>query len=83
MRDFDFEELEALSVWERVHADGSAVYPGRFPPQRGHFHIHTLAEELTLIRSLNEATGGTTGIYPEIKRPAWHGASTKSSCYST
>ncbi len=72
VRDFDLEELKALNVWERVNADGSAVYPDRFPPQSGHFHIHTLAEELTLIRSLNEATDGATGIYPEIKRPAWH-----------
>jgi len=72
VRDFDLEELKALKVWERVNANGSAVYPGRFPPHSGHFHIHTLAEELALIRSLNEATGGTTGIYPEIKRPAWH-----------
>ncbi len=72
VRDFDLGELKQLDVWERANADGSVVYPGRFPPQSGHFHIHTLAEELTLIRSLNEATGGTTGIYPEIKRPAWH-----------
>ncbi len=72
VRDFDLGELKVLDVWERVNTDGSAVYPGRFPPQSGYFHIHTLAEELTFIRSLNKTTGGTTGIYPEIKRPAWH-----------
>lgn len=72
VRDFDLGELTILDVWERVNTDGSAVYPGRFPLQSGHFHIHTLAEELTLIQSLNKTTGGTTGIYPEIKRPAWH-----------
>ncbi|MCH8116740.1 MAG: glycerophosphodiester phosphodiesterase [Proteobacteria bacterium] len=72
VRDFDLEEVKALNVWERVKADGNAVFPGRFPVRSGHFRIHTLDEELTLIRSLNETTGGTTGIYPEIKRPAWH-----------
>jgi glycerophosphoryl diester phosphodiesterase len=72
VRDFDLGELKLLDVWERVNADGSAVYPGRFPPQSGHFRIHTLAAELTLIQSLNKASGSTTGIYPEIKRPGWH-----------
>lgn len=72
VRDFDLEEVKALNVWERVKADGNAVFPGRFPVRSGHFRIHTLDEELTLIRNLNETTGDTTGIYPEIKRPAWH-----------
>ena len=32
VRDFDLGELKQLDVWERANADGSAVYPGRFPP---------------------------------------------------
>lgn len=72
VRDFDLVELRSLSVWERLNADGSAVYPDRFPPRTGSFSIHTLAEEIELVAALNASTGGATGIYPEIKRPAWH-----------
>ncbi len=72
VRDFDLEELRTLRLSERVNADGTAVYPGRFPVGRGNFTIHTLAEEIELVQGLNAATGRTVGIYPEIKRPAWH-----------
>jgi glycerophosphoryl diester phosphodiesterase len=72
VRDFDLEELRSLSVWERMNADGSAVYPGRFPAKSGDFAISTFAEELEFIRQLNTQSGRQVGIYPEIKRPAWH-----------
>ncbi|MFQ5610049.1 MAG: glycerophosphodiester phosphodiesterase, partial [Woeseiaceae bacterium] len=72
VRDFDLDELRTLSVWERMNEDGSRVYPDRFPARSGNFRIHTFADELELVRSLNAATGGTTGVYPEIKSPAWH-----------
>ena len=72
VRDFDLAELRNLKVSERRQADGSAVYAGRFPPNTGNFHIHTFAEELEFLETLNKATGGTVGCYPEIKRPAWH-----------
>ncbi len=72
VRDFDLEELRSLSVWERMNADGSAVYPGRYPAQSGDFTINTFAEELEFIRQLNANSGRQVGIYPEIKRPAWH-----------
>lgn len=72
VRDFDLEELRSLKVWERMNADGSAVYPDRFPPNSGNFRIHTLAEELELVAELNASTGKKAGIYPEIKRPDWH-----------
>ena len=71
-RDFDLDEIRSLNVTERLSASGSAVYPGRFPPHTGHFRIHTLAEELQLVSGLNQATGKSTGVYPEIKSPAWH-----------
>ena len=72
-RDFDLAELRALEVTERLDADGNAVYPGRFPVGAGAgFRIHTLEDELELVRGLNRTTGLGTGIYPEIKRPAWH-----------
>jgi glycerophosphoryl diester phosphodiesterase len=72
VRDFDLEELRALSVWERFLADGSAVYPNRFPVKSGNFRIHTFEEELQMLQDLNRSTGGDVGCYPEIKRPQWH-----------
>lgn len=71
-RDFDLAEIRQLTAWERMNADGSAVYPNRFPPRTGSFRLHTLRDELELLESLNKATGRDVGIYPEIKRPAWH-----------
>ncbi len=71
-RDFDLDEIRQLTAWERMNADGSAVYPKRFPARTGSFRLHTLRDELELLWSLNNATGRDVGIYPEIKRPAWH-----------
>jgi len=71
-RDFDLEEIRELVAWERMGADGTAVYPQRFPARTGQFRLHTLGEELELLSSLNNSTGRNVGIYPEIKRPAWH-----------
>lgn len=72
VRDFDLDELRTLNVHERRNADGSAVFPGRFPTSSGRFRIATFEEELALVHGLNASTGRTVGIYPEIKRPAWH-----------
>lgn len=72
VRDFDLDELRSLAVTERLDSNGQAVFPGRFPARTGRFRIHTLAEELTLVAGLNQATGKTTGVYPEIKQPHWH-----------
>jgi glycerophosphoryl diester phosphodiesterase len=71
-RDFDLAEIRTLKVTERLDQRGNPVYPGRFPPHSSQFGLHTLAEELALVNGLNRATGGTVGVYPEIKRPAWH-----------
>ena len=72
VRDLDLAEIRTLNVTERVDEAGLAVFPNRFPANTGRFGIHTLAEELALVSGLNRATGKTTGIYPEIKRPQWH-----------
>ncbi len=72
VRDFDLDEIRTLSAWERMHADGTAVYPGRYPAQRGDFGFNTLAEELALVQRLNADNDRSVGVYPEIKRPAWH-----------
>ena len=72
VRDFDLAEIRALAVTERLDDAGLPVYPQRFPPHSGRFTVHTLADELALVAGLNRATGGRVGVYPEIKRPAWH-----------
>jgi glycerophosphoryl diester phosphodiesterase len=72
VRDFDIDELRSLQVWERMNVDGTAVYPNRYPVRSGDFRLHTLAEEIEFIHGLNAQTGRRAGIYPEIKRPAWH-----------
>lgn len=71
--DFALAELKQLRVTERFSPkSGAAVYPERFPIWQASFQIPTLEEELELIRGLNQSTGRSTGIYPEIKAPAWH-----------
>jgi len=71
-RDFDLDEILSLKAWERMRADGSPVYANRYPPKSGDFRLCTLAEELETIQKLNAESGKQVGIYPEIKRPAWH-----------
>lgn len=72
VRDFRLAELRELKVRERCGADGSPVYPNRFRETGEVFRVHTFAEELEFIRALEETSGRQVGIYPEIKRPAWH-----------
>ena len=71
-RDLDLAEIRSLTVTERQNADGSPVFPGRFPIDTGNLCVNTLAEELLFIGGMNKATGRNVGIYPEIKAPAWH-----------
>jgi glycerophosphoryl diester phosphodiesterase len=73
-RDFSLAELQSLQVSERFDEVGRPVYVGRYPVRTGNFRVHTLEDELGFVAELNRATGGDTGIYPEIKRPAWHRA---------
>ncbi len=72
VRDFDLVELRRLNVWERFGPDGQPVYPRRYPPRSGTFRINTLREELDFVERLNEDAERPVGIYPEIKKPAWH-----------
>ena len=72
-RDFDLDEIRMLNAFERRRDDGeTAAYPNRFPTGLGQFRVPTLREEIRLIQGMNHSTGRTAGIYPEIKRPAWH-----------
>ena len=71
-RDLDLAEIRSLTVTERLNADGTAVFPGRFPIETGNLRVNTLAEEILFIQGMNKATGRDVGIYPEVKAPAWH-----------
>ncbi len=75
--DLDYADIGRLSVHERVASStGAPAYPARF-----HEHlplrIRSLAEELAFVRGLNAATGRRTGVYTEVKSPAFHRAAGK------
>ena len=71
--DFTIDEIKSLKVTERISLKtGKAIYPKRFPIRQGDFSVPTLAEELEFIHGLNRSTGKNVGVYPEIKKPAWH-----------
>ncbi len=71
-RDFTLAEVKTLNVHERTDAQGRPVYPGRFNSAGEVFRVQTLTEELEFVARLVETHGRPVGIYPEIKRPAWH-----------
>ena len=71
--DFTFEELNQLSVNERINRKtGEVVYPDRYPLGKSSFKLHNLQQEIELIQGLNKSTGKEVGIYPEIKNPGFH-----------
>lgn len=71
--DFDLAELATLRVLERFDPrTNQPVFPDRFPQRLGAFRITTLADAIDLVQGLERSTGRAIGIYPEIKRPAWH-----------
>jgi glycerophosphoryl diester phosphodiesterase len=72
VRDFTLAEIKTLTVHERTNADGSLVYPHRYQSSDEVFRVNTFAEELQFIDDLKTSVGRPVGIYPEIKKPAWH-----------
>lgn len=73
--DFDLAEIRTLQAQERVDAaTGKPVFPSRFPASGVPFAVPTLADSIELVQGLEATTGRRIGIYPEIKRPAWHRA---------
>lgn len=71
--DFDWAELKTLEVNERINVTtGERVFPDRFPLQPGPVRLCRMEDQIQLIQGLNQSTGRTVGIYPEIKKPAWH-----------
>jgi len=72
VRDFDLDEILSLTVHERVDGAGRQVFPDRQAHTGDEFRVHTFERELALAETLCKSTGRDVGIYPEIKRPAWH-----------
>ena len=72
VRDFTLDEVRSLKVHERTNADGTLVYPGRTQSENVDYRVHTFSEELAYVEELREKARRSVGIYPEIKRPAWH-----------
>lgn len=70
--DLTLEQALTLRISERVDAHGAPRFPHRFPPQKSHFTVNTFAQEIELLQGLNRSTGGSVGLYPEIKSPAFH-----------
>lgn len=71
--DFTLAEIKQLRVNERINLKtGKAVYPGRVPENQTDLRPMALVEEIQLIQALNKGTGRSTGLYVEIKHPAWH-----------
>ena len=71
--DFTLDELRRLRVHERRDVkSGRQLYPGRFPLESAGFRIVTLDEDLAFLEGLDRSTGRRTGVYTELKKPAWH-----------
>lgn len=64
--DLDYAELATLRTRE--------YREGRFPEAARLFPVPRFDEIMALISGLNEVTGCSVGLYPELKSPAWHSA---------
>lgn len=70
--DFDWQELQALSMHERTRRDSRTnVFPNRFPGGCGQ-RILRLEDEVRLLRGLDRTTSRHTGFYIELKSPSFH-----------
>ncbi|MEM6545779.1 MAG: glycerophosphodiester phosphodiesterase [Pseudomonadota bacterium] len=72
--DFSLTELKQLHAHERRNADGTAVFPNRFPLGPGLSQVPTLLEEIQLIDGLNRTRDHKAGLYIELKGFAFHKA---------
>ncbi len=71
--DFDVAELKSLQLHERIDVQtGKVRFAGRPSSRPDHLQIATLADEIEVIQGLNKSSNKNTGLYVEIKSPAWH-----------
>lgn len=69
--DFDWSEIQKLSVNERVGRDGKNQYATRFPGSFGQ-KIMRLEDEIILLQGINQTLGKNVGLYVELKSPSFH-----------
>lgn len=70
--DFTWTELQQLTLHERTRKDGATqAFPNRFPGGFGQ-RILRLEDEIKLLRGLDQTTRRKTGLYIELKGPAFH-----------
>jgi glycerophosphoryl diester phosphodiesterase len=69
--DFDWAEIQKLSVNERVGRDGKNQYSDRFPGSFGQ-KVMRLEDEIILLQGINQTLGKTVGLYVELKSPSFH-----------
>lgn len=69
--DFTWEELQKLQMHERTRKNGDQVFADRFPGRCGQ-RIMRLEDEILLLRGLDATTERKTGLYIELKGPAFH-----------
>lgn len=62
--DLSWEEVRSLRAKESRS--------GRFPSAYATFGVPRLEEIIALVDGLNESTGCSVGLYPELKSTAWH-----------
>ncbi len=70
--DFTWSEIQRLTMHERTRrGSNQPALPHRFPNNAGQ-RILRLSDEIRLIAGLNETTAKQTGLYIELKSPAFH-----------
>jgi len=70
--DFDWTEIQQLQMHERTGRGSSdPALPNRFPGSGGQ-RVLRLTDEISLIQGWNQTTGKDTGLYIELKSPAFH-----------
>jgi len=70
--DFTFAEIQLLSMHERTRSGtDQPALPDRFPSEAGQ-RILRLSDEIRLLAGLDKTTGKQTGLYIELKSPAFH-----------
>ena len=70
--DFTLKEIQSLTAHERTDSEGRRIFPGRHAGPYDAFKVPTLAEELSLIDSLNAKSDHQAGVYIELKQPEHH-----------
>lgn len=70
--DFQWAELQNLQMHERTSPNaGRQVFANRFPGSCGQ-RLLRLEDEIQLLRGLDQTCGTRTGLYIELKSPAFH-----------